>query len=218
MVRANRILRIFLEDTVTKSPLPPGLRMAIDYGPLAIFFAVNSLTPGAPIARVVAATTAFIIATIVAMIVSKVKSGHISPMLWMSGALIIVFGGLTIYFHDQRFIQMKPTIIYAMFAAILTFGLVTGRPLLQSLLGTAYPGLSADGWRKLTRNWAVFFVFMAVLNEAVWRNSTWDFWVGFKLWGAIPLTLIFAFANIPMLLKHGLQTGDKAVTDLPPEG
>lgn len=218
MVRANRILRIFLEDTVTKSPLPPGLRMAIDYGPLAIFFAVNSLTPGAPIARVVAATTAFIIATIVAMIVSKVKSGHISPMLWMSGALIVVFGGLTIYFHDQRFIQMKQKIIYAMFAAILTFGLVTGRPLLQSLLGTAYPGLSADGWRKLTRNWAVFFVFMAVLNEAVWRNSTWDFWVGFKLWGAIPLTLIFAFANIPMLLKHGLQTGDKAVTDLPPEG
>ncbi|MDQ0836613.1 septation protein A [Sphingomonas faeni] len=204
--------------TPTKPPLSPGLRMAVDYGPLAIFFAVNFLTPGLPIVRVVAATTAFIIATVAAMIVSKVKTGHISPMLWLSGALIVVFGGLTIYFHDQRFIQMKPTIIYAMFAAILTFGLVTGRPLLQSLLGTAYPGLSADGWRKLTRNWAVFFVFMAVLNEAVWRNTTWDFWVGFKLWGAIPLTLLFAFANIPMLLKHGLQTGDKAVTDLPPEG
>ena len=189
--------------------------MAIDYGPLAIFFAVNSLTPGAPIARVVAATTAFIIATIVAMIVSKVKSGHISPMLWMSGALIVVFGGLTIYFHDQRFIQMKPTIIYAMFAAILTFGLVTGRPLLQSLLGTAYPGLSADGWRKLTRNWAVFFVFMAVLNESVWRNTTTDFWVAFKLWGAMPLTLVFAIANIPMLMKHGLQLGGEV--PVPPE-
>ena len=210
----------------TKSPLSPGLRMAIDYGPLAVFFAVNFLTPGAPIARVIAATTAFIIATVAAMIVSKVKAGHISPMLWMSGALIIVFGGLTIYFHDQRFIQMKPTIIYTMFAAILLFGLLTGRPLLQSLLESAYPGLTAQGWHKLTRNWVVFFVFMALLNEFVWRytlaawgkDAGWNFWVGFKLWGAIPLTLIFAFANIPMLLKHGLQTGDKAVTDLPPEG
>jgi intracellular septation protein len=201
-----------LEDIVTKSPLSPGLRMAIDYGPLAVFFAVNFLTPGVPIARVIAATTAFIVATVAAMIVSKVKAGHISPMLWMSGALIIVFGGLTIYFHDQRFIQMKPTIIYTMFAAILLFGLLTG--------------LTAQGWHKLTRNWVVFFVFMALLNEFVWRytlaawgkDAGWNFWVGFKLWGAIPLTLIFAFANIPMLLKHGLQTGDKAVTDLPPEG
>ncbi len=199
---------------MTKS-LSPGLRMAIDYGPLAVFFAVNFATPGLPIVRVVAATTAFVIATIAAMIVSKLKAGHISPMLWMSGALVVVFGGLTIYFHDERFIKMKPTIVYAMFSAILTFGLVTGRPLLQSLLETAYPGLTPEGWRKLTRNWAVFFACMAVLNEAVWRNTTWDFWVGFKLWGAIPLTLLFAFANIPMLLKHGLQTGDTPVA-VPP--
>ncbi len=202
---------------MTTKSLSPGLRMAIDYGPLSVFFAVNFATPGLPIVRVVAATTAFVIATIAAMIVSKVKAGQISPMLWMSGALVVVFGGLTIYFHDERFIKMKPTIVYAMFSAILTFGLVTGRPLLQSLLETAYPGLTAEGWRKLTRNWAVFFAFMAVLNECVWRNTSWDFWVGFKLWGAIPLTLLFAFANIPMLLKHGLQTGDKPV-DVPPAG
>ncbi len=202
---------------MTTKSLSPGLRMAIDYGPLAVFFAVNFATPGLPIVRVVAATTAFVIATIAAMIVSKVKAGQISPMLWMSGALVVVFGGLTIYFHDERFIKMKPTIVYAMFSAILTFGLVTGRPLLQSLLETAYPGLTPEGWRKLTRNWAVFFAFMAVLNECVWRNTSWDFWVGFKLWGAIPLTLLFAFANIPMLLKHGLQTGDKPV-DVPPAG
>ncbi len=203
--------------THTKSA-SPGLRMAIDYGPLVVFFAVNFLTPGLPIVRVIAGTTAFIVATIVAMIVSKVKTGGISPMLWLSGALVVVFGGLTIYFHDQRFIQMKPTIIYSMFAAILTFGLITNRPLLQSLLETAYPGLTAEGWRKLTRNWAVFFVFMAVLNEAVWRNTSWDFWVGFKLWGAIPLTLLFAFANIPMLMKNGLKVEGDAVTDIPPEG
>lgn len=218
----------------------PGLRMAVDYAPLVVFFLVNFLAPAEPmmrlvaqfsgflsgmerlgaivIARVICATGAFILATIVAMIVSRVKLGHVSPMLWISGVLVVVFGGLTIYFHDPRFIQMKPTIVYAAFAAVLLFGLATGRPLLQGLLGTAYPGLSADGWRKLTRNWMVFFLAMAVLNEVVWRSTNWNFWVGFKLWGAIPLTLIFAFANIPMLLKHGLQTGDKAVTDLPPEG
>ena len=203
----------------TKSPqtaLPTGLRMAIDYGPLVLFFAVNFLTPGDAHTRVIAATATFMAATLVAMIVSKVKAGYVSPMLWMSGGLVLVFGGLTIYFNDETFLKMKPTIVYAMFASILTFGLVTDRPLLQSLLGSAYPGLSQEGWRKLTRNWALFFVFMACLNEAVWRNSSWNFWVGFKLWGAIPLTLLFAFVNVPMLMKHGLKTG--ADTDVPPAG
>jgi intracellular septation protein len=170
------------------------------------------------IARVICATAAFVLATIAAIVVSKVKLGSVSPMLWISGGLVVVFGGLTIWFHDPRFIQMKPTIVYATFAAVLTFGLVTGRPLLEGLLGTAYPGLTALGWRKLTRNWAVFFVAMACLNEAVWRGTSWNFWVGFKLWGAIPLTLGFALANVPMLLRHGLQTGDGAVAkELPPE-
>jgi len=135
-------------------------------------------------------------------------------MLWLSAGLVIVFGALTLYFRDDTFIKMKPTIVYAMFSAILTFGLLTGRPLLQQMLETAYPGLSATGWRKLTINWAAFFACMAVLNEVVWRHSTWDFWVGFKLWGAVPLTLIFAGANIPMLLRHGLQLEKDA--PLPP--
>ena len=202
-----------------RTPAGAGTRMAIDYGPLVVFFAVNFLTPSVPIVRVIAATIAFIVATVIAMVVSRVKTGRISPMLWLSGMLVVVFGGLTIYFHDQRFIQMKPTIVYASFAAVLGFGLATGRPLLQSLLGTAYPGLTPLGWRKLTLNWAIFFTFMAILNEIVWRHSTWDFWVGFKLWGAIPLTLLFAVANIPMLLRHGLQTDEPAATDpgdLPP--
>ena len=106
----------------------------------------------------------------------------------------------------------------AMFAAVLGFGLLTGRPLLQGLLGTAYPGLTADGWRKLTRNWALFFLFMAALNETVWRTTRLGLWVGFKRWGAIPLTLAFALANIPMLLRHGLQTdGGTAAKEQPPE-
>ena len=218
----------------------PGLGMALDYAPLLVFFAVNFLFPselamrlvanfssflsdmdrlGAlVIARVIVATIAFMLATAAAILFSYVKLGRVSPMLWISGALVVVFGGLTVYFHDPRFIQMKPTFVYAIFAGVLTVGLATGRPLLQSLLGAAYPGLTAQGWTKLTRNWAIFFIGMAILNEIVWRSTNWNFWVGFKLWGAIPLTLLFAMANIPMLLKHGLKTGDDAVTGMPPEG
>lgn len=216
------------------------IRVAVDYAPLLVFFLVNFLAPAEPmmrlvarfsdvlstmdragalvIARVICATATFVIATVIAIVVSRVKLGRVSPMLWISGVLVVVFGGLTIYFHDPRFIQMKPTIVYATFAALLLFGFLTGRPLLEGLLGTAYPGLSTLGWRKLTRNWAIFFVGMAVLNEIVWRNAGWDFWVGFKLWGAIPLTIGFAMANIPMLLRHGLQAGGDAVAkELPPE-
>ncbi|WP_374944036.1 inner membrane-spanning protein YciB [Sphingomonas sp.] len=210
--------------------------MAIDYGPLLVFFAVNLLAPGVPmmrlvasttgflpaidqagaivIARVIVATTAFMIATVIAIAVSKVKTGSVSPMLLISGALVVVFGGLTIYFQNPNFIKMKPTIVYLSLAAVLGFGLATGRPLLQGLLGSAYPGLTATGWRKVTRNWAIFFVAMAALNEAVWRTTAplptddLSFWAGFKLWGAIPLTLLFAFANVPMLMRHGLESGD----------
>lgn len=197
--------------------LDPGLRMAIDFGPLIVFFAVNFLAGGEQISRVVTATVAFMVATGAAMAVSRWKTGHISPMLWMSGGLVLVFGGLTIYFHDETFIKIKPTIIYLMFASVLVFGLITGRPLLQFVLESAYPGLSPKGWRQLTINWAVFFTVQAALNEAVWRNASWDFWVAYKLWGVIPMTLIFAMANLPMLMKHGMQVaGD--MPPVPPEG
>lgn len=218
----------------------PGVRLFVDYAPLAVFFAVNFLVPASVsmrivaattgflsdmdrvsalvIARVIVATAAFVVATVAAMLVSQAKLGRVSPMLWLSGGLVVVFGGLTVYFHDPRFIQMKPTIVYAAFAAVLAFGLMTGRPLLEGLLGTAYPGLNAEGWRKLTRNWAMFFVVMAVLNELVWRRLGWDVWVIYKLWGAIPLTLLFAVANVPMLMRHGLQAAEgAAVKELPPE-
>ena len=201
----------------TETKNTSGLRLALDYGPLIVFFAVNFLAPGPAIARILAATAAFMIAMAVALGISWWKTRHIPPMLLISGALVIVFGGLTIWFQDERFIKMKPTFVYAIFAAVLGFGLATGRPLLQLLLESAYPGLTADGWRKLTRNWALFFVCMASLNEAVWRNTNWDFWVGFKLWGAIPLTLLFAFANIPMLLRHGLNTDANPEADIPVE-
>ena len=193
-----------------------GLRLAIDIGPLAIFFLVNFLMRGPDIAKLLAGTTAFMIASAAAMIVSRWKAGHISPMLWMTGTLVLVFGGLTLWYHDKTFIQLKPTFIYASFAAILAFGLATGRPLLQMLLEAAYPGLTQKGWRQLTINWTIFFIFMAVLNEIVRHRFSYDFWLSFKLWGAIPLTLVFTFANIPMLLKNGLNA--EGAAPIPPEG
>ncbi|MEO6215622.1 MAG: septation protein IspZ [Sphingomonas sp.] len=193
-----------------------GLRLAIDIGPLAIFFLVNFLMRGPDIAKLLAGTTAFMIASAVAMIISRWKTGHISPMLWMTGTLVLVFGGLTLWYHDKTFIQLKPTFIYASFAAILAFGLATGRPLLQMLLEAAYPGLTQKGWRQLTINWTIFFIFMAVLNEIVRHRFSYDFWLSFKLWGAIPLTLVFTFANIPMLLKNGLNA--EGAAPIPPEG
>jgi intracellular septation protein len=189
--------------------------MAIDFGPLAVFFLTNSLAPEPKILKVLMATTAFMVATGIAMLVSRIKAGRISPMLWITGVLVLFFGGLTLWFRDDTFIKMKPTIVYAMFAVILAYGLIAGKPLLRMLLESAYPGLNDTGWRKLTINWVGFFLFMAALNEAVWRTQTWDFWVGFKLWGAVPLTMVFALLNIPMLLRHGLSDGKDA--PIPPE-
>ena len=117
----------------TKPPALPGLRMAIDFGPLIVFFAVNALASGPQITRVLAATAAFMVAIAIAMLVSRWKLGTISPMLWLSGGLVLVFGSLTLYFHDETFIKMKPTIVYTMLAAVLGFGLMTGRPMLQML-------------------------------------------------------------------------------------
>jgi intracellular septation protein len=185
----------------------PGVfaKLAIDIGPLLVFFLVNGFAPVPSTFKIFYATGAFMIAMFVAMLVSQIRYRSISPILWFSGAMVLVLGGITIWLHDETFIKIKPTIYYTTVAVLLFFGLYTGRNLLKMVLGTAYPGLSERGWQLLTRNWALFFLAMAVVNEAVWRNSTTDFWVGFKLWGALPATLVFAFANIPMLMRHGLQ-------------
>jgi intracellular septation protein len=143
-------------------------------------------------------------AMIAAMLFSYVRYRTISPLLWFSGVMVVIMGGFTIWLHNDTFIKMKPTVYYLFVASLLGFGLFTGRPLLKSVLGATYPGLDDDGWKKLTRNWSMFFAAMAVVNELVWRNSSTDFWVGFKLWGAIPATFLFALANVPMLMKHGL--------------
>jgi intracellular septation protein len=193
--------------TVRQQP-QGGAKLLIDLGPLLVFFIVNFFAPVPAIMKIFVATGAFMVAMVIAMIFSALRYGRISPLLWFSGIMVVILGGLTIWLHQEWIIKMKPTFYYALVSGLLFFGLATGRPLLRQVLGSTYPGLDHEGWTKLTRNWAIFFALMAVLNEAVWRNSSTDFWVGFKLWGALPLTFLFAAANIPMLLRHGLMKDD----------
>ena len=185
-----------------------GAKLLIDLGPLLVFFAANFFAPVPGPLKIFVATGAFMVAMVAAMLFSAIRYRSISPLLWFSGVMVVIMGGLTIWLHDETFIKMKPTIYYLLVAGLLGFGLLTDRPLLQRVLGSAYPGLDERGWAKLTRNWTLFFVFMALLNEAVWRNSSTSFWIGFKLWGALPLTFLFAAANIPMLMRHGLMKED----------
>jgi intracellular septation protein len=185
-------------------------RLLIDLGPLLVFLAAYWAK------GIFFATATFMVATAGAMIFSKVRGGHISPMLWFSGVMVLVMGALTLWLRDETFIKIKPTLYYGMVSAILFFGLWSKRPTLKLVLGTAYPGLSEKGWTLLSRNWAFFFIAMAGANELVWRTSTTDFWLGYKLWGALPATIIFAAANVPMLMRHGLGEEKAAETAVPP--
>jgi intracellular septation protein len=185
-----------------------GAKLLIDLGPLLVFFLVNFLAPVPAVMKIFVATGAFMIAIVAAMLFSALRYRKISPLLWFSGIMVIVLGGLTIWLHQAWIIKMKPTFYYTLVAGILGFGLATRRPLLQQVLGNTYPGLDEEGWRKFTRNWVFFFAFLAVLNEVVWRNTSTDFWLAFKLWFVAPATFLFAAANIPMLLHHGLMRED----------
>lgn len=179
-----------------------GLRAALDFGPLLIFFAVNALAPGDDVNQAVWATGAFMAATLIAMGISWAKTHHIAPIQWVTGVLVAVFGGLTIYLRDETFIQIKPTAVYLLFAAVLLTGLVTGRPLLKLVLESGFPAMSHTGWARLTRNWALFFLALAGLNEIVRHVFTFDQWVQFKVWGVTILSIVFAVSQAPLMQRH----------------
>jgi intracellular septation protein len=187
-----------------------GARLMIDLGPLLAFFLTNFFAPVPNALKIFVATGVFMVAMILAMLFSQLRYRHISPLLWFSGLMVVVFGGLTIWLHNETFIKIKPTIYYSLVAAILMFGLYTGRNLLKMVLGTVYPGLSDRGWYLLTRNWVIFFVVMAAANEAVWRSTDTDTWIAFKLWVFLPLTFLFMAANVPMLMRHGFAIEESA--------
>ena len=188
-----------------------GLSFALDFGPLLIFFLVYKFgaPEDSPITAAIYGTIAFMVAIVIAMVVSKWKLGKISPMMWMSAILILGFGALTIYFNDPRFIQHKPTIIYAGFAIILFGGLLMGKAMLKSLLQAAFEGLNDTGWLKLSRNWGIFFAAMAALNELMVATMSFDWWLTIKVWGVPAVSFLFAMANIPMLMKHGFSVEEK---------
>jgi intracellular septation protein len=183
-------------------------RLAIDLGPLVVFFAANALR------GIFTATAAFMVAITIAVIVSLIRYRRVSILLLFSAFMVIVLGGLTIYFHKDWIIKIKPTIYYVLVASLLLIGMLSGRNLLKVALGSVYPGLSERGWQLLTRNWVIFFFAMAAANEIVWRTTTTEFWAGSKIWGFLPATFAFAIANVPMLMKHGLDLGD--AKDEPP--
>jgi len=196
-----------------KQEKPGGLGLALDFGPLLIFFLSYKFI------GLIAGTAAFMAAIVIAVILSKWKLGRVSPMLWLSAVLVVGFGGLTIYFNDPKFIQIKPTIIYTMFSVLLFAGLLMGKPLLKVLMQAAIEGLDDAGWMKLSRNWAFFFAGMAMLNEAMRLLLDFDLWLTLKVWGGTALSMLFMFANVPMMMRHGLASnGEQAVESAPPQG
>lgn len=178
--------------------LSPLAKLAVDLGPLLIFFIAYSRLGMIP------ATGVFMVATLIAIVISFVFTRHVPPMMWFSALLVGVFGGLTLWLQDETFIKMKPTIVYLCFASVLGFGLLRRRNYLKALLGSAFPGLSDAGWRLLAIRWTGFFLVLAVLNETMWRLVSTDAWVTFKVWGVTPLTFLFALAQFPLLKRHGL--------------
>jgi intracellular septation protein len=203
------------------------INIAIDYGPVLVFFiAYRMLRPAgdaplAEVAAVIKGTVAFMIATVIALGASKWLLGRISPMLWVTAVLVIGFGALTVYSQNPVWIRHKPTAVYLLFAAVLLAGWLRGRPTLKILLEAAFDGLSERGWMVLSRNWGLFFLFLAVLNE-VFANDAWfsfGAWLKAKLVVFLPLSFLFTFAHLPYLMKNGLsgEAEEEAAGDLPHE-
>ena len=187
------------------------LNYALDYGPLLVFFLAYKFggSDSDPTQGPLVGTGVFMVAIAIAVAVSKWKLGRVSPMLWLSAVLVVGFGALTLWFRDPKFIQIKPTIIYLFFAALLIGGVLRGKAMLKYVLEAAYEGLTDEGWRKLSLNWGLFFLALAGANEVMRLALSFDTWLTVKVWGVTALTLLFAMANIPMLMRHGLSLGDE---------
>jgi intracellular septation protein len=178
----------------------PLIKMLIEFGPLAAFV-IAYFTAG-----IYWATGVLMVASLVALVASRLCFRRLLPVPVVTAVLVVVFGSLTFLLNDPRFIKIKPTIINLLFAGVLIFGLMTGRPLLKLLFGEAF-NLTAEGWRKLSIRWAAFFVMLAVLNEIVWRNFSEAAWVNFKVFGILGISLVFGVAQIGLIKRHEANTG-----------
>ena len=172
-------------------------KLLIELGPLLIFFGVNAAY------GIFAGTGAFMVATVISLALAWWLYHKVPVMPLVSAVIVLAFGGLTLYLQDETFIKLKPTIVYAMFAVLLLGGLIAQKPVLALLFGPVF-NLTDEGWRKLTLRWAVFFVAMAILNEFVWRNFSTDTWVSFKAFGFLPITFLFAMAQVPLMQRYSV--------------
>jgi len=180
----------------TETPLKAQLlKLAVEVGPLVVFFVVNAR------AGIFWGTGVFMGATVASLIASRILFGRIPVMPLVTGICVMVFGGLTLWLQDDHFIKMKPTIVNSLFAGALFIGLLLGQSLLRIVFGEVFR-LTEEGWRKLTLRWACFFVFLAVLNEIMWRSFSTDTWVSFKVFAVMPLTMAFAVAQVGLLRQY----------------
>jgi intracellular septation protein len=173
------------------------LKLVVEVGPLAVFFVVNAR------AGIFWGTGTFMAATAVSLAASRILFGRIPVMPLVTGVCVMVFGGLTLWLQDDHFIKIKPTIVNGLFGGALFIGLFYGQSLLKIVFGEVFR-LTEEGWRKLTLRWACFFMFLAILNEIVWRSFSTDVWVSFKVFGIMPLTMAFAVAQIGLLRQYEL--------------
>ena len=187
----------------TRKALPPLLRLALELGPLAVFFFTNQR------AGIFQATAAFMIAMPLSILVMWVSIRRVPIMPLISGAVVLIFGGLTLLLEDDTFIKLKPTIVNLLFSGALFVGLLARRNLLHHVFDGML-NLTPEGWRSLSWRWAVFFLFLAGLNEVAWRYFSTDQWVAFKVWGVMPLTFLFALAQMPLIARTTLESVDQS--------
>ena len=180
-----------------RAELNPFLKLALELGPLVVFFFVNARY------GIFAATGIFMAATIIALVASWALTRRLAIMPLVTGVVVFVFGGLTLLLQDELFIKMKPTIVNSLFGATLLVGLWFKRSLLGYVFDSVFR-LDDEGWRKLTFRWGIFFFVLAAVNEVVWRNFSTDFWVTFKVFGIMPLTVIFTLTQMPLIQRHAL--------------
>ncbi|MEE4013067.1 septation protein A [Roseibium sp. FZY0029] len=201
----------------TRKELSPLLKLALELGPLGVFFLFNArgeqIAAAFPVLQEVGkpiflATAAFMVAISISLVVSLWLTRRLPIMPLVSGAVVLVFGALTLWLHDELFIKLKPTIVNCLFGTVLLGGLLFGKSLLGYVFDSAFR-LTDEGWRKLTFRWGVFFFVLAAINEIVWRSFSTDFWVSFKVFGIMPITLIFTLTQLPLIQKHAIVEDSK---------
>lgn len=210
--------------TEERKPISQGFKLALEMGPLLVFFLANSygdeLAKAYPVlhdlgGKIFIGTAFFMVAMAISLLLTWILERRIAVMPLITGIMVFVFGGLTLYLQDEIFIKMKPTIVNILFGAALFIGLFVFKKPVMKLLFDGPFKLDEIGWAKLTFRWGCYFFFLAVVNEIVWRNFSNDFWVNFKVWATMPMTIIFMLFQYPVIAKHSLEPldGEETKTD-----